>query len=184
MQKKERWSLLVLIAFVALCVLNRYPSLFVARGGRDNGSRSVTHLASDARAVPGARLTMLTHYLVCGHDEIEVHPCMPVAMVGLDEEGLRRAYPQWDVETITQDEVLLKKEVNSLCTDGRQHRFVTAQDGYITVFYGSQPPPAIVSRKTDIDITSLMPQDREAIEKGIVLTSDQEVLDLLEGLYE
>jgi hypothetical protein len=124
-------------------------------------------------------------YEKCGHLETDTAPVPTRVMVGLDLENFSRLFPEWKVESFTRERVVLKRVVSSMCADDGANRLITVRDGKVVVFYGTgKKEGSPLMLETAIEVKRLRPQDRQRLEAGVVVSSDQEVFDWLEGIAE
>lgn len=120
-------------------------------------------------------------YTKCKDEEIfRTKP--PDNLIGFNYNQLQKLYSGWTIEKFDTKEIEMTLKVDSLCREHANNMFIGIKDGYVTVFYGTPGPKAIVKEVTKIPINKLMPQDVQELRQGLVVQSKEEVLRTLEGM--
>ena len=120
-------------------------------------------------------------YLKCNEEEI-LRTKPTEKLVGLTIYQLQNVYQGWIFEKFDTDEVHMTLKIDSYCREHANNIFVGIQDGHVAVFYGKPNSKRIVKEITKIDVTKLMVQDVAELEKGLVVSSTEELLRTLEGM--
>jgi hypothetical protein len=90
-------------------------------------------------------------------------------------------YPEFEVYSASDTEVVLIRYEDGLCPDKSRHVYIGIHDGKIALYLG--PPEAgNLTDETEIYIRNLPRTEIEALTRGIQTGSRQEVLEILEGL--
>jgi len=150
---------------------------------RDGTTVAETHEAP--RVSQHTEVLYHIYYEACGHETVEVLDQPAGAMVGLDLERLRLLYPDWQVCEFSSARLSLRQVVPAMCADDSRYRLITIRDGAVIVLHGSGlHDDSPVLAMTAIREEHLTEQELELLKKGIVVNSDQEAMDWLEGVLE
>lgn len=98
-----------------------------------------------------------------------------LGLAGKSSAALRKAFPDWTVETATPGGVSLVPR------KGGDPIYLGLRSGYVTIFLG-QPQRGLVDEITGIPADQLMAQDRQRLARGIGVKSLTDAWTLLEGL--
>lgn len=127
---------------------------------------------------PGAKIIYVTLYSGCGH-ETRQEKTLDSRFAGFTKQQLEKEMGEWNIESFTPDEVILKKQVSGICDE---HYYIGLNDGYVTLFRGLPGIQSEVVERTDILVETLREEDRAMLEKGIIINSREEFLNIREGL--
>lgn len=142
-------------------------------GGTGDGSRIDS----------STKVTYRLIYAECGHEQI-TEGLAPAELIGLDREDLERMQWKWRVTGFEPGYVTLTRIQEGLCPEDETFRWIGIVDGYIAVFYGKPRPDAHLKERTNIKASTLYPEDRLRLERGVWVKGDQEVEAVLEGLLD
>ncbi|CQR73998.1 hypothetical protein SOV_21170 [Sporomusa ovata DSM 2662] len=106
----------------------------------------------------------------------------PDNLVGLTFNQVQQIYSGWTIEKFDTKEVEMTLTVDSFCREHSNNMFIGIKNDYVTVFYGVPGPKAIVKEVTKIPVSSLMPQDVQELQQGLIVQSKEELLRTLEGM--
>jgi len=120
-------------------------------------------------------------YLKCNDEEVlRIKPTEK--LVGLTVYQLQNIYQGWVFDKVTRDEVQMTLKIDGYCREHVNNMFLGIHDGHVAVFYGKPDSKRIVKEVTNIPINKLMAQDVEELQKGLVVSSTEELLSTLEGM--
>lgn len=152
---------------------------------RLTGKNSVPTAMTPVRVSTQTEVVYHIQYEKCRHSETRVLPEPPLPMVGLQMEDIRLVYPKWQVREFTAKRLVLVTSLPEMCPDDIRFRTITLRDNKVVVLHGSGlHADSPVMARTSIDADRLSKADYERLTRGIVVTSDQEVEDWLEGILE
>lgn len=104
-------------------------------------------------------------------------------MIGLSKKDLEEIYNGWIIDEFSPAKVQLTLRV------GRQAEgvilpkyYLGIKDGYVAVYKKTPSTQATLKQLTKIPIKSLPEQETKDLERGIQVQSEQELLEILEGL--
>ena len=116
----------------------------------------------------------------CGHQEV-LRRRSPSDEIGLTIEDLQAIYRDWTVEQ-TDSDVLLTADMEGLCPSCLEEVFVGIHEGKVAVFNGEPGGAHWIREVTEIPVEVLPPGEQADLEAGISVTSEEELLQILEGL--
>lgn len=122
-----------------------------------------------------------TVYKKCGHIEENVYK-VSVDMIGLGYEDVNNRFAGWVIEKFNPEEIVLVSEAEGLDKQCLENSYIGVKDGLVTVFHGKPREGIVVKRQTSIDVSNLPSSEVTDLNQGIVITSDQEMFEILEGL--
>ncbi|MDP2857764.1 MAG: hypothetical protein Q8P50_07280 [Bacillota bacterium] len=185
---RMRWALLILASFLGGFVVAHLlagDEAVVPAGDRGQKAQTTGSQTGPTRITENTEIEYQVFYDKCGHLETDIAPIPTRVMVGLNLEDFGRLFPDWQVESFTPRRVVLKRRVQSMCPDDGANRLITVKDRMVVVFYGSgKKPGSPLMLETAVEAKKLRAQDRQRLEAGVVVSSDQEVFDWLEGIAE
>jgi len=132
----------------------------------------------EVKLKPGAKMIYVTFYSGCGHEVRQEEP-LDDRFSGFTRQQLEKEINDWEIESFAPDEVVLKKQVDGVCDD---HYYIGLNGGYVTLFRGIPGVRSEIMEKTDILADTLREEDRVMLEKGIIIKSREEFLQIREGL--
>lgn len=122
-----------------------------------------------------------TVYKKCGHIEENVYKAS-IDMIGLDYEDVNNRFAGWVIEKFNPEEIILVSEVEGLDKQCLENSYIGVKDGFVTVFYGKPREGIVVKRQTSINVSKLPSSEVDDLNQGIIITSEQEMFEILEGL--
>lgn len=133
------------------------------------------------KITPNTVLLQKITYVKCGDQEtFRTHAADN--LLGKNFQQVQQVYGGWNIEKFDIDEVVMSLQVDALCPEHANNMFVGLKDGYVAVYYGRPGPKALLKEVTKVAASSLMEQDREELQRGVVVHSQEELLRTLEGL--
>lgn len=143
----------------------------------DNDSIAQTSINKENNKVAvGAVFVFQTKYDVCGHEETETIT-VPDNLVNCSEEEIRLAYPEWNIESFSRNKVHFFKLIDGKCL---KHYVLKEYDGKIGVFYQNPKNNNEIKEIIDVNIQHLRQEDRELLQKGIMVESNEELAQIIE----
>ena len=141
------------------------------------------HRAVDRSPVvaEGATVVYRTTHLLCGCREEREVPVWP-ELVGCTREEFMKHLAGWTLLSFSPTRVEVERRVEDMCPDMVRYRFLTIADGRVAVYYGRSREHLLLKEVTAVDARQLLPEDRELLERGLVVEGDGEAERFLEGL--
>lgn len=131
------------------------------------------------KITPNTKLVLKKFYTKCNHT-INSYVELPKEFVNMDEDEIKKQFPNWKIDKFTKDEVVILKEENAFCNE---HYVLKEQDGKIAIFKVNQKGEEILKEITNISIDYLPEQDLLNIKNGIKIYSTEQLNKTLED-YE
>ncbi|MEW6547168.1 MAG: BofC C-terminal domain-containing protein [Bacillota bacterium] len=129
----------------------------------------------------GARVLYRTTYLLCGYREEKEEPVWP-ELVGCTEQEFMTRHPGWTLVSFGPTRIELERQVDAVCPEMVRYRFLTISDGKVAVYYGRSRDHLLLKELTTVRSESLLPEDRQLLQQGMVMEGDDQVARFLEGL--
>lgn len=127
---------------------------------------------------PDTWVRYVTSYTHCEHT-IRSEEILDASLVGLSREEYVELVEDWRIANFTPEEILLERQIPGVCED---HYYVGIRDGYVTLFQGAPGLASTIVEQTEILVDKLPGEDRDMLEKGIIIESKEEYLQIREGL--
>lgn len=104
-------------------------------------------------------------------------------MLGLTKKDLQEVYNGWIIEEFSPNKVQLTLRVKKQAEGLKKPKlYLGIKNGYVAVFQEPPGPKAKLKQLTKIPVKSLPEQEAKDLEKGIQVKSEEEMLEILEGL--
>lgn len=132
---------------------------------------------------PDTLLVFETDYSGCGRHLTRAEAA-GADRAGLDREGLARRFPGWEVVSFTPGRVVLRRSEAGPCPPDLRYRTIALRGGRVVIMAGRPEAPGPVLTVTDITVDRLLPADRQKLERGFMVDSEEEAWRFLEGLEE
>jgi len=103
-------------------------------------------------------------------------------MIGLTKKDLEQVYNGWNIDEFSPSKVQLTLRVKRQAEVNIPKYYLGIKDGYVAVFKDPPGPKARLKQMSKIPIKSLPEQEVKDLERGIQVKSEEELLEILEGL--
>lgn len=143
----------------------------------------VTQKDLKVKVSPQTEIVQKVTYTKCGDEEVTREKANQ-NLIGFTYQQVQQFYPGWTIETFDTKEIILTLVVDGYCKVHNDHMFLGAHNGHVAIFYGEPGSKALLKEETNIALQDIQPQDRNELEKGIVIKDRAELLQTLEGLQE
>ncbi|MDI7246598.1 MAG: BofC C-terminal domain-containing protein [Bacillota bacterium] len=117
----------------------------------------------------------------CGHEEVN-KMAAPPEMVGLTREELAREVDDWTITEFSPDRVVMSQRRAGMSPACLATMHIGEKDGWVTVFYGDPKHRCRPKSVTRIKVTGLPPNERADLRAGIPVSSEEDLLRILETL--
>lgn len=135
-------------------------------------------IVNETKLAPEAKLVLMSLYSKCGH-ELKKEETIKKDYAGYTKEQFAAEFADWEIEKFTPTEVVLKRYIDDIC---EEHYFIGLKDGYVTLFQGIPELSEKIIEITDIMADTLREEDLRLLEKGMIISSQEEFLQIKEGL--
>lgn len=119
----------------------------------------------------------------CGHKLQVAEPDLSPEVLMVSPADMERTVHAMQVETRLDDAILLHGQVTSICPDCQTYFWIGEQDGCVTVWQGKDKTTAVfLQRYEDMSVARLPAAVQQQLSIGIVVHSEDELAQVLEGL--
>jgi hypothetical protein len=94
---------------------------------------------------------------------------------------LKEKYPDWELSAFSPPIVEMSRKIDTYCPN---HFIIGEEDGYITIYVYDDNGKKIVQEKTDITLATLTPEDQQALKGGIIVDTEDQKEQTLEGFSD
>lgn len=148
---------------------------------KKEGSSSQTE---NAKIAINENTEIITRVMYEQTGQVEVNKIKPTEdMIGLSKEELERVYNGWIIDEFSPSKVqitlIVRKQAEG--TSLTQY-YLGIKDGYVAVFKDPPGPRASLKQLTKISVKGLPEQEVKDLKNGIQINSEEELLEMLEGL--
>lgn len=123
------------------------------------------------------KVRYMTYFTICGHIN-ENMVDLPASASGLTEEEFMKSNPGWILSEINEDMVTLTREIETHCP---KHYIIGIEGEYIAIYKYDENGEKRIIEKTDININTLMPEDQNILQSGIIADTEDDMEQKLEG---
>lgn len=177
-----RWALVLMIVFL----LGAAAGGFAERSGLPIAPSAHAPPARPAAQAPVPRVeagtsivTRTTYTEGDCSQTLEETTTAPADWVGMTRRDLEQRYPDAAITEFSASRVVIARRERGCPYRGRT---ILLRMGRVAVYYGTLNDLGPLARETDITQDDLTSGDRQRLEAGIVVQTDEEVDALLEGL--
>ena len=117
----------------------------------------------------------LTTLYSCGHTETTLIS-LPEELQGKSQEETNLLYPHWNLLNFSENFIVAEQKENSEC---KNHFLLFLEDNKILVTPSKDKTKIITEQ--EINPAILTPEDKEILAKGIFISSEYELLEILES---
>ncbi len=110
-----------------------------------------------------ASFALKKYYNECGHFKFQYSE-LPIELVNLSREEVEEAYPDWDVEEFSSNNVVLSQKINNVCDE---HYVLKLVDDSIDIYHVGASGELELYKSTDISGDYLTSTDVSNLESGI-----------------
>lgn len=132
--------------------------------------------SSDKKITPHTKLILRKYYEECGHS-INEYVEMPSELINMTKEELENEYKDWNINTFSEDEVILIKTVNEFCNE---HYSLKELDGYVAIYKIDKNGKEILQEKTAISTRYLTQTDKSHLENEIKIFGTENLNKFIE----
>ncbi len=180
---KRRWLIILGIAVGAYILINSgwLTSFFV--GAQTNQKREPDYQRYWTELFGQDALVTYQLEYSCGHKLQVAEPDLSPAILMVSPGAMESTVHAMQVETRLDDAILLHGQVASICPDCQTYFWIGEQDGCVTVWQGKDKPTAVfLQRYEDMSVARLPAAVQQQLSIGIVVHSEDELAQVLEGL--
>ena len=135
--------------------------------------------SDEEKVSPNAHFALKKYYNQCGHFKLEA-ATLPQDIVNLTRSELEKYYEDWDVEEFSSKNIVLVKEINSLCDE---HFIIKLGKEYIEIHHVEPNGETTLYKTTEVSKEYLAEEDIEKLKKGIYVFGKGKLNSVIED-YE
>ena len=126
---------------------------------------------------PNTQLIFKTYYSSCRHT-VEKAVQAGSDEINMNEQQLKEKYSHWHLSGYSPPVVEFSRNIDTYCPG---HYIIGVDGGYIAIYVYDENGHKSLQEKTDISAAPLTPEDQQALEGGIVVDTEEQKEQTLEG---
>lgn len=131
---------------------------------------------SEVKLSPNCTIVEKQYYKGCDH-LIKVIKEIPEGWTNWNEEQIRNQYPDWTIESFSNNQVIVSQEKEGICP---QHYVIREHDGVLGIYILDESGQETFQKDTEIATRYLPEEDLETLKKGIKAIGDDQLHTVLE----
>jgi len=143
----------------------------------DSATDQVVNTADKDILTPNTQLIFKTFYNSCRHT-VEKAVQAGSDEVNMSEQQLKEKYINWEISGFSPPIIELSRTIDTYCPN---HYIIGVDNGYIAIYVYDEDGQKIMQEKTDISLATLTPEDQQALNGGIVVDTEEQKEQTLEG---
>lgn len=143
----------------------------------DSTSDPAVNISGKDLMTPNTQLIFKTYYNSCRHTAEKAIQAVDDE-VNMDEQQLMEKYTGWEVTGFSPPIVEFSRTVDTYCPN---HYIIGVDNGFIAIFVYDEDGKKVMQEKTDISAMTLTPEDQQALKGGIVVDTEEQKEQTLEG---
>ncbi len=180
---KRRWLVILgLIAGAYILASSGWLPSFLANAGTDR-IREPEYQRYWAELFGNDALVTYRLEYSCGHEVLVAERDLSPEVLMVSPADMARAVHAMQVETRLDDAILLHGQLTSICPECQTYFWIGEQDGCVTVWQGKEKATAVfLQRYEDMSVARLPAAVQQQLSIGILVHSEDELAQVLEGL--
>ncbi|HYF75420.1 MAG TPA: BofC C-terminal domain-containing protein [Candidatus Nitrosocosmicus sp.] len=146
----------------------------------DSESDTATNMPGKDILTPNTQLIFKTYFNSCRHTTEKAVQASNDE-VNMNEEQLKGKYTGWEITAFSPPIVELSRAVDTYCPN---HYIISVNNGFIAIFVYNEDGEKILQESTDISVATLTPEDQQALAGGIVVDTEDQKEQTLEGFSD
>lgn len=126
------------------------------------------------------QLIYKSYFTSCGHT-IEKSVQASSEEIDMDEKQLKEKYADWEISAFSPPVIEFSRRIETYCPN---HYIIGMEDSYITIYVYDSNGKRTIQEKTDISVATLTPEDQQALEGGIIVDTEDQKEQTLEGFSD
>ena len=126
---------------------------------------------------PNTQLIFKTYYSSCRHT-VEKAVQAGSDEMNMNEQQLKEKYNHWHLSGYSPPVIEFSRNIDTYCPS---HYIIGVDGGYIAIYVYDENGQKTLQEKTDISAAPLTPEDQQALEGGIVVDTEEQKEQTLEG---
>lgn len=137
---------------------------------------TVETLNIDIKVLPTTKFAIKKYFSKCGHFRFN-YAELPIEIINLDKEEIKKIYPDWNIEEFSSDEVVLSKNEDSLCDE---HYIIKLDNDRVKIYNKISEDISNLYMETEIVKEYLTEADIEKLEVGMLVYGRGKLNSVLE----
>ncbi len=126
---------------------------------------------------PNTQLIFKTYYSSCKHT-VEKAVQAESDEINMNEQQLKEKYNHWHLSGYSPPVIEFSRNIDTYCPG---HYIIGVDGGYIAIYVYDENGHKSLQEKTDIPAAPLTPEDQQALAGGIVVDTEEQKEQTLEG---
>lgn len=143
----------------------------------DSNAEQAENMQEIDLPTPNTQLIFKTYYNSCRHT-VEKAVQTTDDEINMNERQLKEKYSHWQLTGYSPPIIEFSRNIDSYCPS---HYIIGVDGGYITIYIYDENGQKTLQEKTDISTAPLTPEDQQALEGGIVVDTEEQKEQTLEG---
>ena len=119
----------------------------------------------------------------CGHNVLVAEPDLTPEVLMVSPSDMESTVQAMQLQTRLDDAILMQGEVATICPECQTYFWIGEQDGCVAVWQGKEKATAVfLQRFEDMSVARLPAAVQQQLSIGIVVHSEDELAQVLEGL--
>lgn len=142
----------------------------------NNGNVQAEQVSSVTEKILPITKIVYRYYYSDGNEEVKESDA-PVFLLGKSREETEKVMPEWTIESFSEKKVVMSRKTEA---ENNEHYIVSSYDGYVAAFLETAEEGNLIEL-TSTPVSSLMPDEQETINRGIILNSRYELSRCMEN---
>ena len=143
--------------------------------------KQIANIPGKDLLTPNTVLVFDVDFELCGHSKMKRSAHAADDEINLTEDQTKQKYKDWQLLSFDSEKVVFRKTINTHCPD---HFIVGVKGESIAVYKYNIDGQKILIDETDIQLSTLTPEDQEIVKSGIVTDTEDELQGVLEGFSD
>lgn len=143
----------------------------------DSNADTALNIPDKNLLTPNTQLIFKTYFNSCRHTKEKAVQAADDE-VNMSAEQLKEKYANWEITAFSPPIVELSRTVDTYCPS---HYIIGVDKGYIAIYVYDEDGNKNMQEKTDISTATLTPEDQQALAAGIVVDTEDQKEQTLEG---
>ncbi len=131
----------------------------------------------DELLTPNTQLIFKTYYNSCGHT-LEKAVQAAGEEVNMSEQQIGEKYTDWEITGFSPPIIELSRSIDTYCPN---HYIIGVDNGFIAIYVYDEDGNKVLREKTEISLGILTPADQQALTGGIIVDTEDQMEQTLEG---
>lgn len=140
-----------------------------------------TIVPANRHVTPNTVLEFEIFFTMCEHKKLNKAIIASEEEYNMTKDQLAKKYPDWTIEYFSDEKIKFIKTIETYCPD---HYIIGKKDDHIAVYKYTIDGQKVIFDETDIQLSTLTPEDQQMIQSGIVADNKDDLQLKLEGFSD